>query len=75
VTAPAGPLVCQHSTLLPLQLLVGVLDLTAPGQTEATDVEETPECMLQLEHDGAHHALVLDGTETGAVWAVWRDGG
>jgi len=50
---------------------------TVPQYAEVTDVEEYPACLLQELHDGAHHGIVmeLDGPNSGAVWAVWSDGG
>jgi hypothetical protein len=72
------PLVCGESMLLPLQLLVKALDMERePGAADLTDVIELSECLLQQQHLGAHHGLVmeLDGPDTGAVWVVWTDGG
>lgn len=75
---PTRPSVCGAQTMLPLALLVGALDMeTARGRADITDVEEQPACLLQAHPLGAHHGIVmeLDGPDTGAVWAVWSDGG
>lgn len=75
---PSAPRECGDQVLLPLALLVGAVGMeTRPDAASIYDVDETPRCSLESDHEGAHHGLVMNlaGPYSGAVWAVWISGG
>ena len=65
---------CGQLARLPRPLVSVALSHAAPGSASVLDVERQLRCLLQ-EHQGDHHALVLqlDGSVTTAVWTSWAD--
>lgn len=72
------PALCNRGAWMPGSLVMRAVAMEpVPGAATTADVVRHPLCMLEPHTDRPHYGLllILDGTDTGAVWARWDDGG